>query len=275
MCIRDRAWGISFGTTLPLPFGIGAWEGHQVFPPINFTRLFVWMIISINLPLGECVCFSCAGNDPNCKGDNTCILANALVSNAAVVAGVTGAAATLTMGAEGKHILPLTWLQTLRPAVLNTLQSLARRAPTGTPLDVPALSIKELSAAISGGRISVVDGRFEFIRRMSEDGVSSTDLLRMEKICVALPLRAEDSRVSTPLSKLQNSGALAFVFAISSQIVHRLSSSSKASISVADSSSTLSASSTVSMELKRPQSSEVFSHMLIVWQSILLSLIHI
>ena len=68
-----------FEFTLPLPFGIGAWEGHQVFPPINFTRLFVWMIISINLPLGDCVCFSCAGNDPNCKGDNTCILALSLI----------------------------------------------------------------------------------------------------------------------------------------------------------------------------------------------------
>ena len=84
------------------------------------------------------------------------------------------------MGEDGKHILPLTWLQFLKPSVLQTLVSLAKRAPTGTPLDISALSIKELSAHISGGSISVSEGRLEFLRRMSDDGVSSADLLKMQ-----------------------------------------------------------------------------------------------
>ena len=269
--------------TLPLPFGIGECE-RRVFGadigaprvrhvglPINFTRLFVCALISINLPLGHSVCVSCAGNDPSCTGDSsTCVLALALLSNRAVIAGTVGAAATLTMGVEGKHILPLSWLQILKPAVLNTLQSLANKSPSGTPLDVKSLSIMDLSASIAEGRISVSDGRYEFIRRMADDSTSVAMLNKMEKICAALPMRAEDARIATPLSRLQNSGALSFVFALSSQIVHRLSNSSKASLTITDasSSSALSAAS-VSMEIKRPQSCESFSHMLIVWQSVL------
>ena len=243
---------------------------RQVGRPVDFTRMCFWFITAINLPLGQSVCLSCAGNDPNCSGDSTtCVLAQALVANCAVVAGVAGAATTLTMGESGKHILPLSWLQVLKPSVLNTLQSLSKKAPSGTPLDVPALSIKDLSAAITGGRISVSDGRFEFIRRMADDGVTPVDLNKMEKICSALPMRAEDVRTSTPLNRLQNSGALSFVFALSSQIVHRLSTSSKTSLSVADSSNSSLSGATVSMDIKRPQSSESFSHMLVVWQSVL------
>ena len=238
--------------------------------PIGLPRFAFWLFILSRLPLGESVCIHCAGNDPNCTGDaSTCVLALALVANTAVVAGTAGAAMAISMGEEGKHILPLSWLQILKPAVLNTLQSLARRTPTGTPLDIPSLTIKELSAAISSGRISVEDGRFEFIRRMSEDGVDAASLNKMEKICAALPSRSDGGRVSTPLSRLQNSGALAFVFALSSQIVHRLSNASKASLSLTDSSASSLSASTVSMEVKRPHSSEVFSHMLVVWQSIL------
>lgn len=238
--------------------------------PIGLPRFAFWLFILSRLPLGESVCIHCAGNDPNCTGDaSTCVLALALVANTAVVAGTAGAAMAISMGEDGKHILPLSWLQILKPAVLNTLQSLARRTPTGTPLDIPSLTIKELSAAISSGRISVEDGRFEFIRRMSEDGVDAASLNKMEKICAALPSRSDGGRVSTPLSRLQNSGALAFVFALSSQIVHRLSNASKASLSLTDSSTSSLSASTVSMEVKRPHSSEVFSHMLVVWQSIL------
>ena len=91
----------------------------------------------------------------------------------------------------------------------------------------------------------------------------------MEKICAALPSRADGARTSTPLSRLQNSGALSFVFALSSQIVHRQSGSSRASLSLVDSGASTLSASAVSVEVKRPQSSEAFSHMLVVWQSIL------
>ena len=235
-------------------------------PNVNFTRPFLWMLISFNLPLGQSVCLSCAGNDPNCPGDNTCILARALISNVAVIAGATGAATTLTMGDAGKHILPLSWLQILKPSVLNTLQALSKRAPSGTPLDVTSLSVSDLSAAIAVGRISVEDGRFEFIRRMSDDAVSDALVSKLEKICSALPLRSQDAKISAP--RAQTSGALSFVFAISSQVVHRLSVSSKASLTLSDSTSSFS-TSTISMDLKRPLNSDAFSHMLVVWQSIL------
>ena len=212
---------------------------------------------------------SCSGNDPKCQGGDTCALAKALATNVAVMAGTAAVGKVLSMGEDGKHILPLTWLQFLKPSVLQTLVSLAKRAPTGTPLDISALSIKELSAHISGGSISVSEGRLEFLKRMSEDAVSSADLLKMQVICEVLPKQGEDSRFLSPLSKMSSSaGALQFVFALASQIVRGLAGTNKISLNMSDAGSSLN-SSLISIELKRPQSSDAFYHMLSVWQTLL------
>ena len=239
---------------------------HFVFTQLG-GRLVFWGTLFARFVLGSCVCLSCAGNDPNCKGDNTCVLACALVANAAVMAGTVGAAVALSMGGEGKHILPLSWLQFLKPSVLQTLVRLAQKSPTGTPLDVPSLSLRDLSAQISGGVISVSDGRLEFLRRMSVDGVTEEDMRKMKLICDILPQRADESRSLSSLGKVSQAGALQFVFAFASQVVYKLSSSTKFTLSVGEASS--SSSSSFSVELKRPQSSEAFSYTLTVWQSIL------
>ena len=78
----------------------------------------LWALLFARLPMGASVCLSCAGNDPNCKGDDTCILAMALATNLAVMAGTAAAGKVITMGEDGKHILPLSWLQFLKPSVL-------------------------------------------------------------------------------------------------------------------------------------------------------------
>ena len=232
------------------------------------TRLLFWVLIFARVQEGLSVCLSCSGNDPNCPGDNTCALAKALVANVAVMAGTAGAAQALSMGENGKHILPLPWLQFLKPSILQTLVRLAQQKPAGTPVDLPSLLIKELTAAISGGSVSVQDGRLEFLRRMSEDGVTSEDLQRMKTICEVLPQRADDARFISPLSKLSSSGALQFVYALATQIVRSLSSTSKVSLSMGDSSNNAS-SSQVSVELKRPLSIEAFVYSLTVWQTLL------
>ena len=231
------------------------------------SHLLFWVFVFARFQGGLSVCLSCSGNDPNCPGDNTCALAKALVANVAVMAGTAGAAQALSMGEDGKHILPLPWLQFLKPSILQTLVRLAQKKPAGTPVDLPSLKIKELSASISCGSVSVQDGRLEFLRRMSEDTVSSEDLLRMKTICEVLPQRADDSRYISPLSKLSSSGALQFVYALATQIVRMLSSTSKVSLSMGDSSSA--SSSQVSVELKRPLSIEAFLYSLTVWQTLL------
>ena len=108
----------------------------------------------------------------------------------------------------------------------------------------------------------------DFLRRMSDDAVSEADLLKMKTICEVLPQRSDDARFMSSLSKLSNSGALQFVFALASQIVHKLSNSSKVSLAIGDASSS-SSSALVSIELKRPTSSESFSYTLTVWQTLL------
>ena len=230
--------------------------------------ILFWLTLVSCFQGGWSVCLSCSGNDPNCKGDNTCALALALVANVAVMAGTAGASKALSMGEDGKHILPLSWLQFLKPSILQTLVRLAQRAPTGTPVDITSLTIKDLSAHISAGTISVAEGRLDFLRRMSDDAVSEADLLKMKTICEVLPQRSDDARFMSSLSKLSNSGALQFVFALASQIVHKLSNSSKVSLAIGDA-STSSSSALVSIELKRPTSSESFSYTLTVWQTLL------
>ena len=266
----DTLWFIascffSFIPSLAKNFGSCVTGSGFARTPVHF--LF-WVLLVSHFRLGSSVCLSCSGNDPNCKGDNTCALAKALIANVAVMAGTAGASKALSMGEDGKHILPLSWLQFLKPSVLQTLVRLAQRAPTGTPVDITSLSIKELSAHISSGTISVMDGRLDFLRRMSDDSVSDADLLKMKTICEVLPQKAEDSRFMSSLGKLSSSGALQFVFALATQIVHKLSNSSKVSVSVGESSSS-SSSALVSIELKRPTSFESFSYALTVWQTLL------
>ena len=103
---------------------------------------------------------------------------------------------------------------------------------------------------------------------MSDDTVSDSDLNRMKTICEVLPQKSEDSRFMSSLGKLSSSGALQFVFALATQIVHRLSNSSKVSVSLGDSSSS-SSTALVAMELKRPTSCEAFFYSLTVWQTLL------
>lgn len=190
------------------------------------------------------------------------MLAMALAANALVMAGSVGAPKSITMGDDGKHILPLSWLQFLKPSVLHTLVSLANRAPSGTPLDLTPLTIQALSTHISNGSVSISEGRLEFLRRMSADAVSDADLLKMKTICEVLPQRGDD-RFQSPLSRLSNSGALQFVFALASQIVAKLANTSKISVAIGESAS--SSSGLVSIELKRPQTSDAFYHSLTVW----------
>ena len=228
----------------------------------------LWAVLFARLPMGACVCLSCAGNDPNCKGDDTCVLAMALATNLAVMAGTAAAGKVITMGEDGKHILPLSWLQFLKPSVLQTLVRLANRAPSGTPLVLATLSIKELSSNISSGTISVSEGRLELLRRMSEDNVSDTDLLKMKTICDVLPQRGDESRFLSPMAKLSGLGALQFVFALSSQVVLRLTNSAKISVAIGDTSLS-SSTGLVSIELKRPASADSFVYTLSVWQTIL------
>ena len=52
-----------------------------VLPRLDGRSLF-WVAIFSRFVVGSCVCLSCAGNDPNCKGDDTCIMAKALKANA-------------------------------------------------------------------------------------------------------------------------------------------------------------------------------------------------
>ena len=266
-CARD-VFGLTFhnlGLALAyvLP-GMGEGNFARLYSPVLF-----WAVIFSRVSGGLAVCVSCSGNDPNCTGGDTCALAKALATNVAVMTGTAAAGKVLSMGEDGKHILPLTWLQFLKPSVLQTLVSLAKRAPTGTPLDISALSIKQLSAHISGGSISVSECRLEFLRRMSEDGVSKDDLLKMQVMCEVLPKQGEDSRFLSPLSKMPSSaGALQFVFALASQIVRGLSGTNKISLNGGDANAS-SSSSLVSIELKRPQSLDAFSHMLSVWQTLL------
>ena len=245
------------------------WDGARpplVRLPHMIAPLLFWSVIFSQVVGGSAVCLSCSGNDPNCKGGSTCVLAKALAANVLVMAGAVGAAKAITMGDDGKHILPLPWLQFLKPSVLQTLVSLANRAPSGTPLDLTSLTIQVLSAHISDGSVSISEGRLEFLRRMSADSVSDSDLLKMKTICEVLPQRG-DERFQSPLSKLSNSGALQFVFALASQIVLKLSGAAKISVAIGESAS--SSSGLVSIELKRPQSSDAFFHSLTVWQTLL------
>ena len=231
---------------------------------------FAGILFSLLSP-AEAVCLSCAGNDPNCPGDSTCVLGLALKANAALMAGtvVAGAATVITMGSGGKYILPLSWLQFLKPSVLQTLLNLQNRAPVGTPVEIEKLTVADLVRKMREGTVSDGDARMDLMRRLTETNLSTDERDMIKMVCEIMPRRDSSGTVSqSPMARAGVSGALQFVFAISMQIVRRLTDPSKLTVVLNEGASSASAA-TVSVELKRPKSNDEFQYGLTVWQAIL------
>ena len=94
-----------------------------------------------------------------------------------------GTATVLSMGKDGKYILPLTWLQFLKPAVLQTLLNLQKRAPVGTPLEIENLTVAELVKNMRNGTISDEDARLDLMRRLTESSLTDDDqrIIKMDR----------------------------------------------------------------------------------------------
>ena len=239
---------------------------------LGFTsRALFWLSLASLFNHGEAVCLSCNGNDPNCPGDNTCAMAVALAANAVVMAGGATAASALDMGKNGKPILPLTWLQVLKPAVLEALVALARRKPLGTPTALRDLSLSTLLDALISGSTPQGEARLELARRITSSSTSSDEKAQIKLVCEVLP-KSDDEALVSGGGKFSEAGALQYVYAISMRIVRQLLDPSK--ISVAGGASGFSGSGSTataltSIDLKRPKTVSEFLHSLTVWQSVL------
>ena len=152
--------------------------------------LFGWVCFSLVTP-ADAVCLSCAGNDPACPGDSTCVLGLALSANAALMAGTAaaGAATVISMGSGGKYILPLSWLQFLKPSVLQTLLNLQNRAPVGTPMEIEKLSVPDLVRGMREGTVSDGDARMDLMRRLTETTLGDDEKEMIKMVCEIMPRR--------------------------------------------------------------------------------------
>ena len=242
-------------------------------PGISAALLF-WGVLGWQFHSAVAVCLSCNGNVPNCPGDATCPMALALATNLAVMAGGEAVAnKVLDMGSGGAPILPLTWLQVLRPSILDALVTVARRAPVGTPQGIRDMSVKEILDALIAGSTSHMDARLELARRVTDPAISSADKTQIKVVCEVLPkASAEGEPHASRSNRMGNAGALQYVFALAMRIVRYLADPTRVSIA-GGSSETQGSSSTAatlaSIELKRPKSLHDFMHSLTIWQSIL------
>ena len=239
--------------------------------PDHASVILFWFVLVTQFGAADAVCFSCNGNDPNCPGDNTCAMAKALAANVLVMTGGAAAATALDMGSNGKPILPLTWLQVLKPSVLDALVALAKRKPLGTPTAIRDLSLSALLDSLISGAIPQGDARFELARRVTATATSADEKAQIKLVCEVLPKSGEDFP-SNGGNKFAGAGALQYVYAIAMRIVRHLLDPSK--ITVAGSSGSAAASSSTaatltSIDLKRPKTVFEFLHSLTVWQSVL------
>ena len=236
------------------------------------SGLIFWILLASRFTSSEAVCLSCNGNDPNCPGDNTCAMAVALATNAAVMAGGAAAAnKVLDMGSNGKPILPLTWLQVLKPTVLDALVALARRKPLGTPTAIRDMSLSSLLDSLIAGTTPQSDARLELARRVTDSSTSTDDKAQIKLVCEVLPKAADDASQGGG-GRLTGAGALQYVFALAMRIVRHLLDPSKISVAGGGSGPASSSSTAItlsSIELKRPKTVLEFHHSLVVWQSIL------
>lgn len=241
--------------------------------PDHASVTLFWFSLVTQFGAADAVCFSCNGNDPNCPGDNTCAMASirALAAKVLVMTGGAAAATALDMGSNGKPILPLTWLQVLKPSVLDALVALAMRKPLGTPTAIRDLSLSALLDSLISGAIPQGDARFELARRVTAPAISADDNTRIKLVCEVLPKSGEDFP-SNGGNKFAGAGALQYVYVIAMRIVRHLLDPSK--ITVAGSSgaapgSSSTAATLTSIDLKRPKTVFEFLHSLTVWQSVL------
>ena len=236
--------------------------------------LLFWGALGAQLHRAEAVCLSCNGNVPNCPGDATCPMAIALATNLVVMAGGAAAAnKVLDMGSGGTPILPLPWLQILRPSVLDALVAVARRAPVGTPQAIRDMSVKEILDALIAGSTSHMDARLELARRVTDPATTAAEKNQIKTVCEVLPkASAEEESRASKSNKMGNAGALQYVYALAMRIVRYLADPTRVSIA-GGSSETQGTSSTAAtlaaIELKRPKSLNDFLHSLTIWQSVL------
>ena len=265
--------GVSFTSTLSFVGGSALrrlWTFNQGLA--QFMRAVFWLTLASRIVASEAVCLSCNWNDPACPGDNTCIMAVALAANVVVMAGGAAAAnKVLDMGGQGKPILPLTWLQVLKPAVLDALVALARRAPLGTPLAIREMTLSNLLDSIIAGTTSQVDARLELARRITVSSMSEDERTQIKMVCDVLPKASDEARGAQSSQKMAGAGALQYVYAIAMRIVRHLADPSKVSVTGAsvDSQGGSSAATLAAIDLKRPKSMAEFTHSLTVWQALL------
>ena len=139
----------------------------------------------------------------------------------------------------------------------------------GTPVEIEKLTVADLVRKMREGTVSDGDARMDLMRRLTETNLSTDERDMIKMVCEIMPRRDSSGAVSqSPMARAGVSGALQFVFAISMQIVRRLTDPSKLTVVLNEGASSASAA-TVSVELKRPKSNDEFQYGLTVWQAIL------
>ena len=103
------------------------------------------------------VCQQCYGKatGEGCTGDAaTCPWVTGLSANTAVIAGTTGAAATLVLS----KILPVRWLRLFTPDALKCIVNIAKHPSSkGTPVDLSSKSGKEVVELYTSGGAKLND----------------------------------------------------------------------------------------------------------------------
>ena len=216
------------------------------------------MLLGLCTPVHGVTCNSCFDGIEGCAGGDACLFATRTAANLAALTAVGGAAINVA------SLLPAAYVRHLPTQILRTLAAIARVPAGDAPPDVGAMTLNELTEALTGGRIDLTMYKGELSARLADPATAAAQVSRISAMLMACQSQTAGTTTRS-IDGISSYGALGYLVAVASLIVNSGKRTYSAGTAAGSSSSSGSSSS---LSIRVPTSGSQFSEMLMVWQTL-------
>ena len=221
--------------------------------------LLFWLVF-----LGLCThvhgvtCNSCFDGIEGCAGGDACLFATRTAANLVALTAVGGAAINVA------SLLPAAYVRHLPAQILRTLAAIARVPAGDAPPDLGAMTLNELTEALTGGRIDMTMYKGELSARLADPVTAAAQVTRISAMLLACQSQTVGTTTRS-IDGISSYGALGYLVAVASMIVNSGKRTYSAGTSTGGSTSS---GTTASLSIRVPTSGSQFSELLMVWQTL-------
>ena len=229
------------------------------------------LLVLINLAVTEAVtCRTCFDQIQGCAGGAACPLLTTTAQNGMLLGGVAAATATALVA---RDIFPLRFTRVLARNVLDQLLVVGRRPPPGTPVDLSALTVQQLSDPVRTAGAEL-DALLSEISSRVAAATNQTEIARLNAITSTLQVRRKIGTGGSAVVDMgQGAPAIVGIFIYSIILATRIVRTKQTDVAATGSTSDAAAGAAEAgagralpvYKLMRPKSMEEFSAILTVW----------